>query len=241
MFLLLDCAASAPYIELNLTSSYGIFFSGHKFLGGQCCPGVLIVSEPLLEIEHPYEPGGGCVSKADSSCVVYKKDPEMREMGGTPNIIGIIRLGYVLMIKNAISDTIHKNETIISKFATQRMRDLETKYQGFKVIGLNDREPEDLPIFPVTIKNLHYNFITVLFNDLFGIQTRGGISCCGTFGKLCKNNLDLDGWCRVSFCYLHTKDQVIKIMEALEYIIVNGHNYMERYRHDPEANLFYLK
>jgi selenocysteine lyase/cysteine desulfurase len=38
--------------------------------------------------------------------------------------------------------------------------------------------------FLIKFKNtyLHYNFVSVLLNDLFGIQCRGGCMCAGPYG-----------------------------------------------------------
>lgn len=238
IFMMLDCATMAPYVKLDLNNSDGIYFSGHKFLGGQSTPGILIVNKELIEISHPYEPGGGCVEKADDKCTIYKSDPETREMGGTPNIIGIIRLGYCLMLKESIFDIIHSNESWICKYVADRMNALEVKYPDFKVIGLDNKNMYDLPIYSIVIKDLHYNFITVLFNDLAGIQTRGGISCCGTLGRICKDRMHIDGWCRISFGYLLKESDIMLIFETLEHIIVNGKKYLDKYRYDDKANLY---
>jgi selenocysteine lyase/cysteine desulfurase len=105
-------------------------------------------------------------------------------MCGTPNIMGIIRLGYVLTLKQAILEKIIHNEEIISSYVTKCMIDLRQKYSNFDVVGLDERTDKGLPIYPVIIKKLHYNLITVLFNDIFGIQTGGGLSCAGTLGRL---------------------------------------------------------
>ena len=241
IYMLLDCACIAPYTQIDLSESDGIYFSGHKFLGGQGTPGVLIINSQIMEVSHPYEPGGGCVEKADDKCTIYKTDPEMKEMGGTPNIIGIIRLGYCLLIKKALDDKININEKIISHYVTKKMIELENKYDNFKVIGLRLRSNTDLPIYPLTIKGMHYNLITVLFNDLYGIQTRGGISCCGTLGRMCKDILHIDGWCRLSFNYLLTKKEILTILEALEFIIINGKTYEDFYEYDKAKNLFKKK
>ena len=241
VYLLFDLASSAPHIDVDLSNCDGCYVSGHKYLGGQCTPGILVVNQELLETSAPYTPGGGCVEKANSHCVVYKNDLESKEMGGTPNVVGIIRFGYVLLVKLAIQNEIEFNEKIITRYSNARMNKLLEQYSNFKVVGFNSRKDSDLPIYPIVIDKLHYNFITVLFNDLFGIQTRGGISCCGMFGELCEDKMKIKGWCRISFSYLQTRDEVLKIFDALEYIIKNGESYLDRYVYDAEANLFSLK
>lgn len=241
IYLILDCACNAPYTDIDLRLCDGVCFSGHKFLGGQCTPGILIIDESLIEVSHPYEPGGGCVEKADDKCVVYKHDVESREMGGTPNVVGIVRLGRALLIKSALQHIIDANERIISDYVGIVMKKLETKYDNFRVVNLAIRVPDDLPIFSVIVNPLHYNLITVLFNDLFGIQTRGGISCCGTLSRLCKETYNVNGWCRITFNYLHQAEQIRYILRALEYIVVNGHRFKDQYLYDDDLNLFNVK
>jgi len=241
IYMLYDLACSAPHIDIDLSNADGIYISGHKYLGGQCTPGILIVHQELLETKAPYTPGGGCVEKADSKCIVYKHDLELKEMGGTPNIVGIIRFGYALLVKHSIRNELEYNETMITKYANMRMKRLLESYPNFKIVGFESRKDTDLPIYPIVIDELHYNLITVLFNDLYGIQTRGGISCCGMLGEICEAKMGIHGWCRICFSYLMTKDEILKIFDALEYIIQNGKSYIDRYAYDEDANIYYSK
>ena len=47
-----------------------------------------------------------------------------------------------------------------------------------------------LPIFSLVITHpkskmmIHHNFISVLLNDLFGIQARGGCACAGPYAEV---------------------------------------------------------
>lgn len=56
------------------------------------------------------------------------------------------------------------------------------------LILLGNLNLERLPIFSFLIKNddtglyLHYNFVTKLLNDMFGIQSRSGCACAGPYG-----------------------------------------------------------
>ena len=51
---------------------------------------------------------------------------------------------------------------------------------------LGDRDADRLAIASFQIRaggrRLHHNFVVALFNDLFGIQARGGCSCAGPYG-----------------------------------------------------------
>jgi selenocysteine lyase/cysteine desulfurase len=98
-YLLVDMAACAPYIKLDVSNLDGIYVSMHKFLGGVSTPGLLIVNEKIFNSDHPYCPGGGCVQKANTKEIIYETDLEKKESAGTPNIVGIIKIGYVLELK----------------------------------------------------------------------------------------------------------------------------------------------
>ena len=57
------------------------------------------------------------------------------------------------------------------------------------VLG-NMHNLDRLPIFSFVIKHeksdrlLHHNFVSVLLNDLFGIQSRGGCACAGPYAQV---------------------------------------------------------
>ena len=55
------------------------------------------------------------------------------------------------------------------------------------LVLLGNNELPKLPIYVFMIKShgkyLHYNFISMLLNDLFGIQSRGGCACAAMFGQ----------------------------------------------------------
>lgn len=76
-------------------------FSGHKFLGGPGCPGVLIVKKDILlpTSVAPTIPGGGTVFYVTDNHHRYLSNREEREEAGTPNIVGDIRLGLAMNLK----------------------------------------------------------------------------------------------------------------------------------------------
>jgi selenocysteine lyase/cysteine desulfurase len=236
-----DFACSAPYVDIDGSMFDGLVFSGHKFHGGVGTPGVMIAKEYLFNKTIPHDTGGGCVCKCTSNEVVYEKDIEKRESAGTPNIIGIIKLGKVIRLKNDLIKIIKKNEKIICFIIRQKINEFEKKYPEFVYI-LNNYENEEIehvPIFTFNLKNAHYNFIVVLLNDLFGIQSRGGISCCGLLGEYIENKFKVNGWCRISFYWTMSYDIVMKIFDSVEYIIKEHKKYSHMYTYNKCENLFY--
>lgn len=237
MYLILDYACSAPYVNIDLSTCDGCFFSGHKFLGGQGAPGVLIVNEKMIQTNKPCQPGGGCVIVANDKNIQYKQDIE--SICGTPNIVGIIRLGCVLALKKTLISYIREKEEAIEAYVSKYFTDLEAQFPDFKVIG--SKRNHNLPIYPIVIDGMHYNLITVLLNDLFGIQSRGGISCSGTFGRLIKEKTGYNGWCRISFNYLLNKTEIDTVLNGLQFIIVNKVKLSKLYSYDLNKNLYFLK
>ena len=63
-----------------------------------------------------------------------------------------------------------------------------------KLIILGDDRACRLPIFSLVIyhedsgKIVHHNFISVLLNDLYGIQARGGCACAGPYAQVSNNS-----------------------------------------------------
>jgi len=239
-----DYACSGPYINIDGSILDALAFSSHKFLGGVSCPGVLVAKECLFNKSIPYTKGGGCVSKCNSKQIIYEIDIEKKESAGTPNIMGIIKLGKVLELKKRFLPIISNNEHILSYIIKQKIIYFKSKYSTFKYV-LNTimiDYVDHLPIFSFAIDDLHYNFIVVLLNDLFGIQTRGGIGCCGLLAEYVEQQLGFRGWCRISFHWSMSYETVENIFKAIEYIIINGQNYKSLYNYNAEQNLYeYIK
>ncbi len=223
-----DYACSAPYVKIDGSILDGLFFSPHKFIGGQSTPGVLIGRSCIFNKSKPFCAGGGCVVKVSNLNITYDPDIEKRESAGTPNILGIIKINKIFELKSLFQDIISLNENIISELIKSKIKLYENTYANFKSVLYND-DVHHLPILSFNLTNLHFNLIVVLFNDLFGIQTRGGISCCSLLADHVEKNYGYRGWCRVSFHWLMSKKTINYIFDALEYIIKNGEQYKDNY------------
>lgn len=85
-----------------------IIFAGHKFIGGVQSPGVLIAKRSLLREE--FEPE----DMRDSHR--YLQDPELREESGTAGVVGAIRCGLAMQLKeNVTPQAIAARQDKISK------------------------------------------------------------------------------------------------------------------------------
>ncbi len=184
-----DFACSAPYVSIDMhpedEEQYldAITFSPHKFLGGPGSSGVLIFNKKLYNNLVPDNPGGGTVSYTNPwGDHDYIDDIEAREDGGTPGFLQAIKIALAIRLKEKmgvqnILDREHELNTIIF----EKLSSID----NLQILAKNNTAR--LGVFSFYIENAHYNLIVKLLNDRFGIQTRGGCSCAGTYGHYLLN------------------------------------------------------
>ena len=235
--LFVDYACSAPYVNIDGSILDGFFFSPHKFIGGVSTPGILIAHKSVFERKAPFCPGGGCVKNVHHDVITYSDNIETKESAGSMNIIGILKLKYVLNIKDKFQHIINNNEKVLYNIIRLKINEFQKKYSSFKTVLYNNEE-RHLPIISFSIDGLHYNYVVVLLNDMFGIQSRGGISCCGKLGEYMDEMYNIKGWCRISFHWTMTVIEINKIFTSIEYIINKGHLYSYLYTYDDKLNLY---
>ena len=253
-----DFAASAPYIDINMhpedpeESLDAIFFSPHKFLGGPGSPGLLAFNKKLYPEGMPPEtPGGGTVMWTNPwGGRRYKDDIESREDAGTPGFLQTIKAALSIKLKDEMgTENILKREEYLRKILMDGLRQIPD------LVILADNGQQRTGIVSFYSDSLHYNLIVKLLNDRYGIQTRGGCSCAGTYGH-CSLNLDekhskkmtdqIDhgdqsnkvGWARISLHPTISDKEVHFLVQALKEIMKNGEKWKEDYIYDKHTNEF---
>ena len=103
-------------------------------------------------------------------------DPQRREEGGTPDIVGAVRAGLVFKLQPEVG------AERIERIEQQHIRYALDSWQTHSDIDvLGNPEADRLAIASFRIKHgdkdLHYGFVVALLNDLFGIQARGLFLC----------------------------------------------------------------
>ncbi|XP_041358893.1 uncharacterized protein LOC121375484 [Gigantopelta aegis] len=190
-----DYATAAPYVKIDMNPVVlgenekfvykdAVFLSPHKFIGGVSTPGVLIAKKCLFRNNVPEGGGGGTVFFVRRDSHRYLQEPELREEGGTPAIVESVRAGLVFQLKEAITtDTILEREEFLFNKAKTYWQDCEN------LVILGNLNVPRLPVFsfliyhPETGRFLHYNFVSAVLNDVFGIQARGGCACAGPYAQ----------------------------------------------------------
>ena len=278
-----DYAASAPYIKIdmnkkldnnyrkllgfnyeitekdsNLCFKDAIFFSPHKFLGGPNSPGVLLIQQRIVRnLLVPSEPGGGVVLFVTKDTQNYVKNIEMREESGTPDIIGSLRIGLSLILRERIEhEYIMKLDEEINNKIYMKLSNIENLHF---LSDFNINEPH-IPIYSFLIsfrgKFFHPNFISALLNDIFGIQSRPGCSCASIYGQKLLGICDEDlkkleiltctgkeifrpGYTRMNFPYFYPDYLIDYLIYSIEYIAKNAYKFLSLYAFKIESGKFY--
>ncbi len=259
-YCLVDFAASAPYVKIdmhpeNLNARLdAVFFSPHKFLGGPGTNGVMVFNKNLYNNRVPDNPGGGTVNWTNPwGEHSFIEDIEAREDGGTPGFLQGIRTALAIKLKEEMNvKNIEKRENEMNTILFENMR----KIPKLKILA--DKIEKRLSIFSFYFEDIHFNLVVRLLNDYFGIQTRGGCSCAGTYGhyllnvqwdqshlitcKIDKGNLeDKPGWVRASFHPTTTNDEIYAFIDALNYISQHKDKLIQNYNYDSFKNEFIHK
>ncbi|MFB9080762.1 aminotransferase class V-fold PLP-dependent enzyme [Flavobacterium procerum] len=252
-----DFAASAPYVKIDMhpenTEEYldAIFFSPHKFLGGPGTCGVLVFNEKLYQSDFPDNPGGGNVKWTNPlGNYCYSDVIEVREDGGTPGFLQVMRAALTLQLKDKMSvEKIAKREKELLDLCFSKLQ----KIQGLSVLG--DLKSERIGCVSFVIEDIHYNLIVRLLNDRFGIQVRGGWSCASTYAHylfnidekrsraitselLQKNQTNKPGWVRLSLHPIMTNNELEFICDAIEQITLHYKKWKKEYTYNAATNEF---
>lgn len=256
----IDYAASAPYDAIDmhpedpLKKLDAVMFSPHKFLGGPGSSGVIVFDASMYKNEVPDAPGGGTVDWTNRwGNYKYVDDIETREDGGTPGFLQSIRTALCFDLKHQMGiKNIRKRE---DELLEQAFIGLDS-IKSVNILANNVRDR--LGVISFYVEGVHYNLLVRLLNDMYGIQTRGGCACAGTYGhfllevsyeqsqeitdKINTGDLsDKPGWVRWSLHPTMKNSEVKLMMEALADIIPNVDKYQKEYIYDNRTNSFFHK
>lgn len=252
---LFDFAAAAPYERIDMNRDEesffdALYFSPHKLLGGPGSSGILLIHDRIYRSDLPPTVGaGGTVEFVNFDGQSYIPDIEAREKAGTPGILQTLRAALAMELKEKLGqERIAAREKDMVKTAYGML----AGHPGVMLMGEAGLEHR-LPIFSFTIRVgsswLHPRFVTVLLNDLFGIQSRAGCSCAAPYGHrllgiderksrkiertITRGNIGLKpGWTRINFHFLHTHSEVAFICRAITFIADHGVAFLPLYAFD---------
>ena len=255
-----DFACSGPYVAIDMhpqdPESYldAIFFSPHKFLGGPGTSGVLVFNKNLYKNSVPDCPGGGTVSWTNPwGEHKYIDNIEDREDGGTPGFLQVIKTALAIQLKEkmGISNILKREHELVS-YIFEALKD------NSNIVLLAEENQDRLGVISFYIKDLHFNLGVKMLNDKFGIQTRGGCSCAGTYGHYLlhvdqetSNDLvcqitsgDLikkPGWIRMSIHPTTTTEEIIFVCDSINELANQYKDWENEYLYESKTNEFIHK
>lgn len=205
ILVLVDGAQSVPHEKIDVQDMDVDFltFSAHKMLGPTGV-GVLYGKEKYLNQVKPIIEGGGMNAFFDSLMnVEYKQLPEKLE-AGTQNIAGILGFSKAIDYINKIGiDNIHKHEIELKKYMVDKMSKL-------KNITIYNKSIEN-GIVTFNVEGVFAQDVAAYLNKK-GICVRVGNHCA----KILSEVLGVKNTCRASLYFYNTKEDVDKLIEALD-------------------------
>ena len=259
-----DYAASAPYVAIDMNpapaaagedpSLDAVFISPHKFLGGPGSSGVLVFNRRVYHEELPPSvAGGGTVSYVSPGAHDFVGDIEERERAGTPGVLQTMKAALAFLVKEGVGvERIAEREReLLERALASWRRNPNLELLGnpdparqIGIVSFNVRRPQG--------RYLHPRLVTVLLNDLFGIQSRAGCSCAGPYGHAL---LGIDapaseryrrcvldgwqgvkpGWCRVGFHYTMDDPEADFLIDAVDFVARRGWDFLGDYLFDPHS------
>jgi len=202
---LIDGAQACAHIIPDLQKLDVDFYvtSAHKMCGPTGI-GMLYGKEKWLNKFPPYQGGGEMIKEVTFKKTTYADLPHKFE-AGTPNIVGGIAFGVAVDYLNSVGfEAIKTYEENLLNFATHKLLEIE----GLKIFGTSN---EKTSVISFNIKGIHaYDIGTIV--DKLGIAVRTGHHCAQPIMDF----YNIPGTVRASFAFYNTKEEVIKLVEAVE-------------------------
>ncbi len=208
--MIVDAAQSVPHLPIDVKKLNCDFlvFSGHKM----CAPtgiGVLYGRKELLEKMPPFLYGGDMISEVTFEQATWNELPWKFE-AGTPNMASAAGLMAAIEYLQKIgmeNITVHGRE--LTKYALEKL----SAIPAVAVVGPTTVENRS-SVISFTIEEMHPHDLSEML-DKENIAVRGGFHCAmPLFSKL-----GIDGSIRASFYFYNTKEDVDRLVEAVNRIV----------------------
>ena len=183
----------------------------------------------------------------------YIDNIEDREDGGTPGFLQVIKTALAIELKEEMGiENILQREHEIVDYVFSQLEPVD----NIKILA--GQHKNRLGVVSFFIENLHFNLGVKILNDRFGVQTRGGCSCAGTYGHFLlhvdqetSNKLvneitigDLikkPGWIRMSIHPTTTDEEIAFVCESIKELAKNHKEWALDYSYNKDTNEFVHK
>lgn len=201
-----DGSQSIPHMEIDVQKLDADFFvfSGHKMLAPLGI-GILYGKKEILNKMNPFLMGGDMIEYVYEQETTFAPLPNKFE-AGTQNVEGVIGLGAAIdYIKNIGYNKIQEIEKEVTSYARQELSKLE-----YLTLYLTPNEEKRSSVISFNIKGVHPHDVASIL-DSENVCVRSGNHCAQPLLR----RMGIDSTCRASFYIYNTKEDVDKLVIAL--------------------------
>jgi len=203
---LVDGSQGAVHMPVDVQDLGCDFYAitGHKLYGPSGSGAIYIRPERMAEM-RPFIGGGDMIKEVSKDRVIYN-DPPMKFEAGTPGIVQTIGFGVALdYMMNIGMAEIAAHEADLRDYASAR-------FEGLNWLNIQGEAPGKAAIFSLTLDGAaHAHDISTIL-DKKGVAVRAGHHCAGPL----MDHLGVTATCRASFGLYNTRQEVDRLVEALE-------------------------
>ena len=213
---IIDASQSIPHMKINVQDLDADFlvFSGHKMLAPLGI-GVLYGKRELLNKMNPFLMGGDTIEYVYEQETTFAPLPNKFE-AGTQNVEGVIGLGAAIdYIENIGYEKIQEIEEEVVSYAIDKLSKLQ-----YLTLYLTPNKENHSSVISFNINGVHPHDVASIL-DVEGVCVRSGNHCAQPLLRF----IGIDSTCRASFYFYNTKEDVDKLVSALE----KAYNMFKRY------------
>ena len=213
---LLDASQSIPHMKIDVRDLDADFlvFSGHKMLAPLGI-GVLYGKKEILNKMTPFLMGGDMIEYVYEQDTTFAPLPNKFE-AGTQNVGGVVGLGAAIDYLNKIGyDEIERVEKEVVNYAFDELSKLD-----FLTLYVTPNRENHSAVISFNIKGVHPHDVASIL-DSENVCVRSGNHCAQPLLR----SLGIDSTCRASFYFYNTKEDVDRLVKALN----KAYNMFEKY------------
>ena len=202
-----DATQSIQHMSIDVQELDADFlvFSGHKMMAPLGI-GVLYGKKEILNKMNPFFMGGNMIEYVYEQETTYAPLPNKFE-AGTQNVEGVIGLGAAINYIEEIGyENIQKIEKELTDYAMEKLSKLE-----YLDLYVTPNKENHAGVISFNIKGVHPHDVASIL-DTEGVCVRSGNHCAQPLLRY----MGLDSTCRVSFYIYNTKEDVDKLVLALD-------------------------
>lgn len=203
---IVDASQSIPHMKIDVQDLDADFlvFSGHKMLA-PLGVGVLYGKNEILDKMTPFLMGGEMIEYVYEQETTFAPLPYKFE-AGTQNVEGVVGLGAAIdYIEKIGYNQIQELEDEIVSYAKQELSKLD-----YLTLYITPNSKNHSSVISFNIKGVHPHDVASIL-DSEGVCIRSGNHCAQPLMRF----LDIDSTCRASFYFYNTKEDVDRLVHAL--------------------------